>query len=173
MSRKLLFLLAGALLLALAVPVTAFGVIPLFVRSTVQEAAPAPGPSPRSVSAAPPSAGPAVATEALAVLASGSLRRVDPVHYGSGQVSLLTVGTNRFLRFTNVDIAGAPNMFVYLSDHGDGQPGGFTDLGPLRATNGSFNYLLPAGLDLGGVRSVVVWCRAFAVTVTYAVLSAA
>lgn len=174
MSRKtLLFLLAGTLLVLLAVPVTAFGIVPLFVRSTVHEAAPATGPSPLPAAAAQPSANPGGATDTAVVLASGGLRRIDPVHFGSGQVSLLAVGGSRFLRFENVDIAGAPNMFVYLSDRADGQPGNFTDLGALRATNGSFNYPLPAGLDLNGVRSVVVWCRAFTVTVTYAVLAAA
>jgi hypothetical protein len=75
------------------------------------------------------------------------------------------------LRFENVDIAGAPNMFVYLSDRTDGQPGRYVDLGALRATNGSFNYTLPADVDLSTARSVVVWCRAFSVTVTYAVLA--
>jgi len=77
-------------------------------------------------------------------------------------------GGSRHLRFQEVDIAGAPNMFVYLSDRDDGQPGRYTDLGPLRATSGTFNYELPADLDLSSVRSVVVWCRAFSVTVTYA-----
>lgn len=170
--RRLLPPLIGGLLLAgLAVPVTAFGIVPLFVRSTVQEAAPAPRPGlPAGIR---PSASPTAADESLTVLASGSLRWISPVHYGSGRVLLLAAGADRFLRFENVDIAGAPNMYVYLSDREDGQPGAFTDLGPLRATNGSFNYPLPAGLDLGKVRSVVVWCRAFTVTVTYAVLAAA
>jgi hypothetical protein len=75
------------------------------------------------------------------------------------------------LRFENVDIAGAPNMYVYLSDRIDGQPGNFIDLGPLKATNGSFNYSVPAGAAQGSARSVVVWCRAFSVTVTFAVLA--
>jgi hypothetical protein len=171
--RKLLPLIIGGLLLAaLAVPVTAFGIVPLFVRSTVHEAAPSPSPKPPPA-AAQPTASPAATPDSVAVLASGSLRKVDPVHYGSGQVKILAIGTARFLRFENVDIAGAPNMFVYLSDRNDGQPGTFTDLGPLRATNGSFNYQLPESLDLSNVRSVVVWCRAFTVTVTYAVLAAA
>jgi hypothetical protein len=77
------------------------------------------------------------------------------------------------LRFENVDIAGAPNMFVYLSDRTDGQPGNFIDLGPLKATNGSFNYAVPAGVTQPSSRSVVVWCRAFSVTVPFAVLAEA
>jgi len=93
------------------------------------------------------------------------------VHYGSGRVTISGDPDSRTLRFEGVDIAGAPNMFVYLSDRSDGQPGKFTDLGPLKATNGSFNYPVPADLDLSSVRSVVVWCRAFTVTVTWAPLS--
>jgi hypothetical protein len=101
----------------------------------------------------------------------GTLRRIDPVHYGSGRVEVRKVGEERFLRFENVEIAGAPNMFVYLSDRTDGQPGRYTDLGPLKATNGSFNYPLRDAVDLRSVGSVVVWCRAFNVTVTYAPLT--
>jgi len=44
-------------------------------------------------------------------------------------------------------------------------------LGPLKATNGSFNYMVPAGVPHGSAQSVVVWCRAFSVTVTFAVLA--
>lgn len=177
MGLKIGLRVAGALLaVALAVPVIAFGIIPIFVHSTVHEAppsvavaAPAPAPSPGAVSAdpvpAPSPAGP--------VYAAGSLKRVDAVHFGSGRVTIQSVGAMRFLRFEEVAIAGAPNMYVYLSNGADGRPGTFVDLGPLRATNGSFNYELPAELDLGPVRSVVVWCRAFSVTVTWAELSRA
>jgi hypothetical protein len=93
------------------------------------------------------------------------------VHYGSGRVTISGDAGSRTLRFDSVDIAGAPNMFVYLSDASDGRPGNFTDLGPLKATNGSFNYQVPAAVDLDAVHSVVVWCRAFSVTVTYAPLA--
>ena len=163
-------LLAAAVLalvaVVVAVPVVAFVIVPQFVKSTVNEPAPqarppasvaSPGASPESMSATAPE-----------VLAAGMLRRIDPVHYGSGQVQLVRVGDSRFLRFQDVEIAGAPNMFVYLSDRGDGQPGRYTDLGALKATNGSFNYEIPASVNLDSVRAVVVWCRAFSVTVTYA-----
>jgi hypothetical protein len=152
--------------LAAAVPVVAFGIVPLFVRHTVVEPPPTVEPA-----AAVPTNRDAPARPAPPVL-MGMLRRIDAVHYGSGTVRLTASSAGRVLRFENVDIAGAPNMFVYLSDHADGQPGKFTDLGALKATNGSFNYAVPADLDLSGVRSVVVWCRAFTVTVTWAPLSA-
>src|SRR3989304_887301 len=35
------------------------------------------------------------------------------------------------------------------------------NLGRLKATDGAFNYEIPAGIDLKGVKSVVVWCRQF------------
>ena len=164
-----LALLAAAALCAVgaAVPLVAFVIIPQLVRSTVHEAPPAP-----VAVAAPVSAGstnpPAAAVPTPVALASGMLRRVDAVHYGSGQVTIFALAGTRYLRFENVSIAGAPNMFVYLSDRDDGRPGTFADLGPLKATDGSFNYPLPDGLALGGIHSVVVWCRAFSVTVTYA-----
>jgi hypothetical protein len=154
-----------AIALAAAVPVVAFGIVPLFVRHTLIEPAVTVPPAAVSTSSAEP------APPAPLVL-TGMLRRIDAVHYGSGTVTLTESTAGRVLRFENADIAGAPNMFVYLSDRTDGQPGKFTDLGPLKATNGSFNYPVPADLDLSTVKSVVVWCRAFTVTVTWAAISA-
>ena len=157
------FLIAGiAAGLAAAVPLVAFGIVPLFVRSTLNEAPPV---------GIAPSASPVASTSASpALVLTGRLRRIDVVHYGSGQVTISGPAGARFLRFENVDIAGAPNMYVYLSDATDGRPGRYTNLGPLRATNGSFNYPVPASIALDNVRSVVIWCRAFSVTVTYAPL---
>lgn len=165
--RHLIVVAVGLVVLAAAVPIVAFGIVPLFVRSTAHEAAPSPAIASLPVSEATP---PPVASPTPFVVAAGMLRKVDAVHYGSGQVSLLDLAGSRYLRFEGVAIAGAPNMYVYLSDRSDGKPGTFTDLGPLRATDGSFNYPLPDGLDLAGIHSVVVWCRAFSVTVTYAEL---
>ena len=177
MRRRLLLALTGAtLLLVAAVPVVAFGIVPLVVHSTVNEPPPTrvaawPAAAAAVVPGLEPSPASAVPTPAAPVLiAAGPLRHIDAVHYGAGRVSIQTLGSTRFLRFDEVAIAGAPNMYVYLSSSDDGRPGTFIDLGPLRATNGSFNYELPPGLDLGPVRSVVVWCRAFSVTVTWALL---
>jgi hypothetical protein len=168
------FLIAiGALVaIALAVPLVAFVIVPIFARSTLHEAAPMASASPAP--AAPTSGSPAgtPAPPSSQVLLTGGLRRLDAVHYGSGTVTAVRIGEQRFLRFESVEIAGAPNMFVYLSMNSDGQPGSYSDLGALKATNGSFNYEIPTGLDLSRVRSMVVWCRAFSVTVTWAPLTA-
>jgi hypothetical protein len=161
-TRKPILIAGMVATVAAAVPLVAFGVVPLFVRSTLNEAPPV---------AVAPSASPVVSTSpSPALVLTGQLRRIDVVHYGSGRVTISGPEGARFLRFENVDIAGAPNMYVYLSDAQDGRPGHFTNLGPLRATNGSFNYPIPATIALDNVRSVVIWCRAFSVTVTYAPL---
>lgn len=162
-KRRLLLAAVGALVaVAAAVPVIAYVIVPAFVRSTVYE----PPPSPAAVASIEVSAPGAPSPAPVAAL-RGELRRIDTVHYGRGHI--IVEGGN--LRFEDVEIAAAPNMYVYLSDRDDGSPGHFVDLGPLRATNGSFNYGLPEGVALGSIRSVVVWCRAFSVTVTYAVLA--
>ena len=168
LPRLAIIAVVALCLVAAAVPLTAFIIIPRFVRSTVHETLPAPAASTAPAAAATTVPAP---LPVPAVLASGMLRKVDAVHYGSGQVTILELAGARYLRFENVAIAGAPNMFVYLSDRSDGRPGSFADLGPLKATDGSFNYPLPDRLDLRGIRSVVIWCRAFSVTVTYAELN--
>lgn len=142
---------------AVAVPLVAYVIVPTVVRSTLVEDLPAESRV----------AGPTSAQE----LREGELVRINAADYGSGVVRIVGIGGDRFLRFESVDIAGAPDMYVYLSDRTDGQPGAFVDLGKLKATNGSFNYLIPASVDTKTVRSVVIWCRQFSVTVTYAVLA--
>ena len=165
---------------ALAIPVVAYVVVPIFVRSTLVEAPPVPS---ATASAAPNATVGAGSTSAPAApvertLARGDLVRITPVDYGTGVVRIVgfdgasgTGAFGRFLRFENVEIAAAPDMYVYLSDRSDGKPGTFVDLGKLKATSGSFNYEIPSAVDLSAVRSVVVWCRQFSVTVTYATLA--
>lgn len=159
--RNLVFLAALILLGAAAVPLVAFVIVPQFVRSTLVEELPV---------AQVGSSGASAAAAASVTLVSGELVRISAADYGTGTVRIVRIGDARVLRFDNVDIAGAPDVYVYLSDRTDGMPGRFVDLGRLRATNGSFNYSIPDGTDLGTVRSVVLWCRQFSVTVTYATL---
>ncbi len=156
----LVIIAAVVLLGAIGVPLVAFVIVPQFVRSTLVEDLP-------TASGAPSRSGTAGAT---ASLLSGELVRINVADYGTGTVRIVKIGDGHVLRFDSVDIAGAPDTYVYLSDRTDGSPGTFTDLGRLKATNGSFNSPIPAGTDIGAVRSVVVWCRQFTVTITYAVL---
>jgi electron transfer DM13 len=164
---------------ALAVALIAGGafawwtISPLFLTTTLTEDLPArastaPAPS-ASGSAAPAVVGGAAAGGAR-VLAMGQLQRVDDLHRGTGPVSLVDVDGRTFLRFENVAIQNGPDLHVYLARGMGGAYDGGHDLylGALKATNGSFNYELPAGTPLGDYRSVVVWCRAFTVLFTWA-----
>jgi hypothetical protein len=163
---RLAALATGALLIALAIPVTAYIIVPQLVRSTLVEDLPTAAPTREA--GAPASSAPAGTI--VETLLQGELVRITVADYGSGSVRVVRVAGDRFVRFDDVDIAGAPDMYVYLSDQNDGRPGTFVDLGRLKATNGSFNYPIPADTELANVRSVVVWCRRFNVTVTYAIL---
>jgi hypothetical protein len=147
---------------------------PLFIRTYTNEALPVP------LAAAPTAPGPASAgtptprLERTRVLASGELNYVDAIHNGKGPVRLVEVtpGAERFVRFEDVAITNAPDVHVYLSKETGGRWSEATSLylGPLKATNGSFNYAL-GQQDASGYRSVVVWCRAFGVLITWADLA--
>lgn len=137
---------------------------PLFIRTSLVEPLPTAALASAATSAAfvPP-------TEPITV-ASGELGRVDALHNGTGRVSIVRTGQINVLRFDGVAITNAPDVHVYLSRETGGK---WTDatsvyLGPLKATNGSFNYTVPADVDLGSIRSAVVWCRQFSVLVTWA-----
>src|SRR2546428_3339287 len=139
-SHPRLFALAVVLLaLAASIPVVAYVVVPQLMRRTVVEDLPLPS-------------SPGGAT--IEVVLRGELVRISAADYGSGVIRIVRTGNDRFVRFEDVDIAGAPDMYVYLSDRDDGKAGAFVDLGRLKATNGSFNYPIPASVDLAAVRSL-------------------
>lgn len=141
---------------------------PLFVRTTAYEAFPSAAPVASATSVA---AATAVASATGPVtLASGELGYVDALHNGTGRVLLVRTGDAVVLRFENVAMTNAPDVHVYLSRETGGKWTEATSvyLGPLKATNGSFNYTVPAEPNITLDRSVVVWCRQFSVLVTWA-----
>ncbi len=150
---------------------------PLFIRTTVNDPVPTLAIGTARASATPGTTPLAVVSaEALtSVIARGELQYLDSLHNGKGAVILLRVDVRRFLRFEDVAITNAPDVYVYLSPETGGRWSEATSLflGPLKATNGSFNYEIPGGTDLSPYRSVVVWCRAFSVLVTWADLRSA
>jgi len=157
---------------------------PLFIRTTASEALPTIATSP---TVPPLGATPLTVTASLApagtsrtsIAKRGQLQYVDALHNGKGNVSMGVVSSCcpvadlYFLRFEDVAITNAPDVHVYLSKDTGGKwsEGTSKYVGPLKATNGSFNYDV-APSDAGAYRSVVVWCRAFQVLVTWADLSA-
>lgn len=149
---------------------------PLFIRTTLNEDLPAitiaPSAAASATAAATTGATAAAPTAAAGpvILAQGELGFVDDLHNGKGPVRIVRVGDQRLVRFENVAITNAPDIHVYLSRETGGKWAEATSLylGTLKATNGSFNYDIPAGTDLAPYKSVVVWCRAFAVLITWA-----
>jgi hypothetical protein len=60
-------------------------------------------------------------------------------------------------------VRNGPDLFVYLSPNEDGYADGAVNLGELKATDGAFNYDVPAGVDVSQFRSAIVWCKRFSV----------
>lgn len=92
-------------------------------------------------------------------------RGADDFHFGRGDALLIrTSPTDHVLRFENFSVRNGPDLYVYLSrDESGRRVDEALNLGRLKATDGAFNYEIPANLDLTGIKSVVVWCRQFAV----------
>ena len=166
--------LAQATLGVALVAAGAFGwwtISPLFLTTTLQEDLAA-----RATATVAPTTTAAATAVASAtptgpkVLAMGQLQRVDDLHRGTGPVSLVELEGKTYLRFENVAIQNGPDLHVYLARGMGGAYDGGRDLyiGALKATNGSFNYELPAGTSVADYKSVVVWCRAFTVLFTWA-----
>lgn len=98
------------------------------------------------------------------VVAAGEFRGADEFHFGSGRATLVaTAGGDHVVRFTEFSVRNGPDLFVYVSPSPDGYADGAVELGALKATDGAFEYALPAGMDAASIQSVVVWCKAFAV----------
>lgn len=153
---------------------------PLFIRTQADEALPGAPPATAAPAGAGGSAAPGAAlptgtaaAPAPRTLKRGALQYVDPLHNGTGEVRIVETLDLRILRFESVAITNAPDIQIYLSSDTGGRyvPASTVYLGALKATNGSFNYEIPPGLDLAPYRSVVVWCRAFNVLITWADLS--
>ena len=164
--------LAQVTLALVLVAASAFGwwtISPLFVTTTLHEDLPI-----RATASAAPTAAattaPSAAPAGPKILSMGQLQRVDDLHRGTGPVSLVELDGKTYLRFDDVAIQNGPDLHVYLARGMGGAYDGSRDLylGALKATNGSFNYELPAGTSLTDYKSVVVWCRAFTVLFTWA-----
>jgi hypothetical protein len=162
---------------ALAVGLVAAGafgwwtISPLLRTTTLHEDLPARATATLAAGASPSATtAPSAAPAAAKVIATGQLQRVDDLHRGAGPVSLVELDDKTFLRFENVAIQNGPDLHVYLARGMGGTYDGGRDLylGALKATNGSFNYELPAGTAVADYKSVVVWCRAFTVLFTWA-----
>ena len=169
---------------------------PLFLRTELQEPPPAavigsPIPSadepvtvapvasaPAGPASAPPSALPSAPPSTLApspaaapLVRSGTFVGADDFHFGRGRATLTEAADgSHTLRFDRFSVRNGPDLFVYLSPDARGYATGAIELGRLRATDGSFNTPIPAVTDVSTARSVVIWCKEFAVLFAVAAL---
>jgi hypothetical protein len=143
-----------------------------FVDKRVDEALPGVVRTPAAAEAADgPTAGPrTVAADApqLVPLAEGAFSSLE--HETSGRALVLELPDGvRYLRLEGLATSNGPDLRVYLSsvpaqdDWYVYDDAAFVDLGGLKGNLGSSNYLIPAGTDLSGFRSAVIWCRRFSV----------
>ena len=100
----------------------------------------------------------------------------DPVHYGSGKV---TVYERVVFLEPDFEVGPGPAFHVYLvpkasiRTSGDLKGVKHVDLGGLRSFKGSQRYPIPAGVDLKDYASVIIWCEQFGVLISPADLTVA
>ncbi|MGC0327695.1 hypothetical protein RKD23_000685 [Streptomyces sp. SAI-170] len=75
----------------------------------------------------------------------------------------------RLLRLEDLRTSDGPDVRVYLSTRDadevrSGLGDGAVELGELKGNLGDQNYTVPAGTDLSGFRSAVLWCKRFSVS---------
>ncbi|TVU63262.1 DM13 domain-containing protein [Paenarthrobacter nitroguajacolicus] len=140
----------------------------LFTSSSVDEALPA-APVAGSVSAeveatvveTPAASGPVV-------LGTGAFQSQEHETTGTARLLKLPDGSH-LLRLENLASSDGPDVKVWLSSQEAGgdwfkyRSGRYVDLGAVKATHGNQNYVIPAGTDIAGLASVVLWCDRFSV----------
>jgi hypothetical protein len=151
-------------LLVVGLPTAWYLGSPLFIRTSLVE--PAPGASPAAGASSVPVATPSAQDR------RGTFQGADEFHFGSGTAVLLETAPGAWtVRFEDFSVRNGPDLYVYLSPDAAGYAEGAIELGTLRATDGSFNMDVPAGTDVTSIRSVVIWCRQFAVQFAHAPLA--
>ncbi len=176
-------LVAGGAGIVLGLPLITDDVVDEDVVVVEQPAAPAAGGSSESEEAAPSTeasqssegsqsseAGSSETTGPREV-ASGEFEARD--HPGEGTATLVDTGDGTVLTLTDFATDNGPDLFLYLvpADAPAGSVEGSIDLGTLKGNVGDQQYDVPDDVDAGAGWRVVVWCRAFAVTFTEALLA--
>jgi len=126
--------------------------------------APAPSVAPLGTQAPASIAHPPAAPPVLSPMRIGEFEGADDFHFGSGTVRLIETAPGIWVvRFEDFTVRNGPDLHVYLSPDSKGYDKAAIELGPLKATDGNFNYDIPAGTEVSSQMSVVVWCKQFGV----------
>jgi hypothetical protein len=170
---------ALAIAVAVGAPAAWYLASPIWIRTSLIEAAPTVAPAPiasadpapsvaQAAPTAPPSSTPTSRVTAAptpfvpATLASGKFHGTDDFHFGRGTASIVEIAPGRFhLRLEDFSVRNGPDLYVYLSTSAGDYTDDALELGRLKATDGSFGYELPSGTDPGRFRSAIIWCKQF------------
>ena len=103
---------------------------------------------------------------------SGMFRGADDFHFGRGDALIIETEPGKYvLRFENFSVRNGPDLYVYLSEDPNGEDvKEMLNLGRLKATDGAFNYEIPANVDVSKIKSAIVWCKQFSTLFAHATL---
>ena len=101
------------------------------------------------------------------IIAQGEFK--PRAHDVKGNALLIEKDGRKIVRFEDFDTINGPDLRIYLSS--DLSNDDFIELSKIKATKGSVNYEVPEGVDTSKYSKVLVWCKAFGVLFSYAVLS--
>ncbi len=160
-AARLGFGLLG-LLLVLALPLAWYLGSPLFLDRAVEE-----GPFDAAAARASP-------------VRSGRFVGADSFHMGAGRATIFRLPDGRqTLRLEEFTVTNGPDLYVYLSGHPAPRDSaqlhgsGDFEVARLRGNIGEQSYDLPADLDVGAFKSVVIYCKRFTTVFSTAELAPA
>lgn len=170
-------------LLSIGLPTAWYLGSPLFIRTALSE--PLPTLAPTSTSAPAATTGPTATPNAptattaptaappvLGAARTGEFQGTDDFHFGRGTATLIETAPGTWIvRFEDFSVRNGPDLYVYLSPAPDDYTKDSLELGTLKATDGAFNYEIPAGTDVSNVQSVLVWCKQFSHLFAFATLA--
>ncbi|MEU8786629.1 DM13 domain-containing protein [Streptomyces sp. NPDC048637] len=174
LSRRTVLTVLLAVVVAAGLGLALFQPWKAFTDTEVNEALPAssstqPMPSMKESAMSPrPDAGPKDLTEG---------RFVTHEHATSGIARTVRLADGgHVLRLEDLKTSDGPDVRVYLSTRDadavkKGLGDGAVEVGKLKGNLGNQNYTVPAGTDLSGFRSAVLWCQRFSVSFGAADLS--
>ncbi|MBI5947574.1 MAG: DM13 domain-containing protein [Chloroflexi bacterium] len=166
-AHRVAVAMVGVPAIAVALPVGNYLLSPLWERSHLEEASPLAA-AEQNGQPSPPAGATVVARPDTGAAAQPLLRRTgefagaDDFHFGRGTALLIETAPGTFvLRVEEFSVRNGPDLYVYLSPSAKGFEEGALNLGKLKATDGAFNYEIPAGTDVSKFRSAIVWCKQF------------
>ena len=109
-----------------------------------------------------PAAGTTLLPAANVALSRGTFASAE--HETTGEATLIRLqGGETVLTLTDLDTSPGPDLRVYLVTGSPDDLGDVLDLGGLKGNKGDQQYAVPASVDPGRHRTVIIWCRAFSV----------